>query len=314
MCSPRAVASTYVADEIDYFKKLGHSNRIIAAIIDGEPNTSWDTSKQSLGFNQEDECFPIPLQFEYDQDGNPTDKHAEPIAADFRINNDVSPGEGWTTPAAYREYLKKAYFANGKKLEDKVIEKKVDAYQQQLHLMLLKIIAGILGVPLSELTQRDKEYQLEQERLKAKRLRRWLAAVAMLAILAIGAGVFAYFQKEEAVVQRDRAEKILDQVRTNLRFMNYDLRDVLNKYAPKDISVSMMKRVDTLVETLQEEANEEKQQKDNREVAVSLMNKAELILLSTETNPQNALALLHKAHEILKKINKILARNSIFSE
>ena len=39
LCSPRAVASTYVADEIDYFKKLGGSDRIIAAMIDGEPNT-----------------------------------------------------------------------------------------------------------------------------------------------------------------------------------------------------------------------------------------------------------------------------------
>lgn len=35
LCSPQAVASTYVAEEIDYFKKLGRSNQIIAAIIDG---------------------------------------------------------------------------------------------------------------------------------------------------------------------------------------------------------------------------------------------------------------------------------------
>ena len=60
LCSPRAVASTYVADEIDYFKKLGGSDRIIAAMIDGEPNTSWDDSKHSLGFTKEDECFPLP--------------------------------------------------------------------------------------------------------------------------------------------------------------------------------------------------------------------------------------------------------------
>ena len=209
LCSPRAVASTYVADEIDYFKKLGGSDRIIAAMIDGEPNTSWDDSKLKLGFTKEDECFPLPLQFEYDQDGNPTEKHAEPIAADFRINNDGKPEQGFTTPAAYREHLKKTT-----KLDNKAIDKKVNAYQQQIHLMLLKIIAGILGVPLGELTQRDKEYQLEQERLKAKKLRQWLGAVVMLAIVAVGTGVFAYFQKEkaqEATIQvlkeKERAEK-----------------------------------------------------------------------------------------------------------
>ncbi len=200
LCSPRAVDSTYVADEIDYFKKLGGSDRIIAAMIDGEPNTSWDDSKQKLGFTREDECFPTPLQFEYDHEGNPTDKHAEPIAADFRINNDGKPEEGWTTPAAYREHLKSTT-----KLDNKTIDKKVDSYQQQLHLMLLKIIAGILGVPLGELTQRDKEYQLEQERLKAKKLRRWLGVVAVLAITAVGASLFAYVQKEEALYQKSLA-------------------------------------------------------------------------------------------------------------
>ncbi|WP_412971450.1 toll/interleukin-1 receptor domain-containing protein [Glaciecola sp. MF2-115] len=202
LCSPRAVASTYVADEIDYFKKLGGSDRIIAAMIDGEPNTSWDDSKLKLGFTKEDECFPIPLQFEYDQNGNPTDKHAEPIAADFRINNDGKSEEGFTTPVAYREHLK-----SSTELDKKAIDKKVETYQQQLHLMLLKIIAGILGVPLGELTQRDKEYQLEQERLKAKKLQQWLGAVALLAILAVGAGVFAYVQKDEADRQKVVAQE-----------------------------------------------------------------------------------------------------------
>ncbi|MGC0120028.1 TIR domain-containing protein [Pseudoalteromonas piscicida] len=202
LCSPRAVSSTYVADEIDYFKKLGGSDRIIAAMIDGEPNASWDKGKIALGFNKDDECFPQPLQFEYDKAGNPTEKRAEPIAADFRINNDGKPEQGFTTPAAYREHLK-AYT----KLSKQGIDKRVNFYQSQLHLMQLKIIAGILGVPLGDLTQRDKEYQLEQARLKAKKLRRWLGAVATLAISAISAGIFAYFQKEEAVYQKSLARK-----------------------------------------------------------------------------------------------------------
>ncbi|MBV1910996.1 MAG: TIR domain-containing protein [Kangiellaceae bacterium] len=200
LCSPRAYQSTYVADEIDYFKSQGHSDRIIAAMIDGEPNTSWDTSKLKLGFTAEDECFPIPLQFEYDESGKRTDKHAEPIAADFRINNNGTPEQAWTSLEAYRQDLK-----NNQKLSKAEIDNLVSSYQSQQHLMLLKIIAGILGVPLGELTQRDKEYQLEQAQIKAKKLRRWLFAVSLLTIAAVIASFFAWNQRQEAIAQRHEA-------------------------------------------------------------------------------------------------------------
>lgn len=157
LCSPNAVASAYVANEIDYFKKQGHSDRIIAAMLDGEPNVSWDESKQKKGFVVEDECFPVPLQYEYDQDGNRTENRAEPVAADFRVHFNNQPEQGWTSNGAYRQYLKEH-----KKFEVKEISRRVEEHQKQQHLMLLKIIAGILGIPLGELTQRDKEYQLEQ--------------------------------------------------------------------------------------------------------------------------------------------------------
>ncbi len=209
LCSPRAVESTYVADEIHYFKTLGYSDRIIAAMIDGEPNTSWDKGKLAHGFKVEDECFPIPLQFEYDSNGCRTDKHAEPIAADFRINNDGVPEQGWTSIEAYRLHLKKS-----SKLGNKVIQEKVDEYQKQQHLMLLKIIAGVIGVPLGKLTQRDQAYQLAMEQEKARKLRRWLVSVAMLAIVAIGAGIFAWFQrglavKNEAIAVQRLQEKMI---------------------------------------------------------------------------------------------------------
>lgn len=201
LCSPRAVESTYVADEIHYFKQQGHSDRIIAAIIDGEPNTSWDKGKQAAGFKVEDECFPLPLQFEYDETGNRTDKHAEPIAADFRINNDGVPEQSWTSPEAYRLHLQKH-----ENLDKTEIESILEKYQTQQQLMLLKIIAGILGVPLGELTQRDKAYQLAREQLKAKKLRRWLTAVAGLAIIAIAAGFLAYTKQKQAETQTQIAQ------------------------------------------------------------------------------------------------------------
>ncbi len=201
LCSPRAVASTYVADEIDYFKKLGHSDRIIAAMIDGEPNTSWDKGKQSAGFKVDDECFPVPLQFEYDENGQQTKKHAEPIAADFRINNNGMVEQAWTSPEAYRQHLETV-----KEISQVEKEERVAEYQKQQHLMLLKIIAGILGVPLGELTQRDKEYQLELERVKAKKLKRWLAIVGLFAFIAVGAGFTAYLKQQEAIQQTKEAQ------------------------------------------------------------------------------------------------------------
>ncbi len=202
LCSPNAVASTYVADEIDYFKKLGHSNRIIAALINGEPNTSWDNSKHTDEISEQDECFPLPLQFEYDDKGEPSDKRAEPIAADFRLNIDGKVGEGWTTPEALKQALKEQGH-----LSNQQIQEKVEDYKQQQHLMLLKVISGILGLPLGELTQRDKAYQLERERKKTRRLRQWLAGVMLLAFIAVGLGIVAYWNQKEAEKQQSIAQE-----------------------------------------------------------------------------------------------------------
>lgn len=196
LCSPRSAASTYVCEEIEHYKKLGNSGRIIAALIDGEPNTSWDTSKHKDGFTAEDECFPEPLQFEYNQQGERTSNRAEPIAADFRVLRQGVTEQGWTTPEAYRHHLKQVTTLNSKDIDELV--KNYQARQQKA---FLKIVSGILGVPLGELTQRDKAHLLRQQKLKAKKLQRWLSAVAMLAVIAFAASIVAYQQTIEAQKQ-----------------------------------------------------------------------------------------------------------------
>ena len=200
LCSPQAVQSTYVADEIDYFKRLGRSNRIIALIIDGEPNTSIDAAKQESGFTAADECFPTPLQFEYDDNG-PTTSRAEPIAADLRITDNGKTYQGWTNPESYRATLNAQT-----NLDTAEIDERVALYVKQHKLMLLKIVAGIIGVPLGELTRRDKAYQIALEQERSKKLRRWLTAVGLLAILAIATGVFAVLKQQEAVASQKEAE------------------------------------------------------------------------------------------------------------
>lgn len=201
LCSPNATNSKYVCDEVDYFKKQGHSEHIIAAIIDGEPNSSVDDSKQNLGFSAKDECFPAPLQRVYDTSGKPTDTLAEPIAADFRITLRDKKQQGWTNVEALSRYLKSQSDINRVEMEKLELD-----YEKQLNLMLLKIVAGVLAISLDDLTQRDKEYQLQQARNKAKVLRRWLTGVALLATVAILTGVYAYNKQLEAEQSRHVAE------------------------------------------------------------------------------------------------------------
>ncbi|PYJ08521.1 MAG: hypothetical protein DMF06_12635, partial [Verrucomicrobia bacterium] len=151
ICSPRAVDSTYVAEEILYFKKIGGEDRVLAVMIEGEPNASRDTGKQAMGFRPEDECFPDALRHKIGADGTRLGEMTEPVAADFRLGKE----QGWTSSEAYRQALRRDDV-----LSQREIDRRVEEYRQRSHLMLLKVLAGILGVPLGRLTQRDKAYQL----------------------------------------------------------------------------------------------------------------------------------------------------------
>lgn len=65
ICSPRAVESIYVAAEINYFKRIGRSDRVLAAMVAGEPNASRDAAKNGVAA----ECFPEVLRHPVDADG-----------------------------------------------------------------------------------------------------------------------------------------------------------------------------------------------------------------------------------------------------
>ena len=94
ICSPRAVESTYVGSEIRYFKQLGRGDRVLAVMIEGEPNASWDAGKQAHGFKVDDECFPEAMRHKVSSDGSLLSEQTEPIAADFRLGH----AQGWTSP------------------------------------------------------------------------------------------------------------------------------------------------------------------------------------------------------------------------
>lgn len=85
LCSPSAARSRYVSEEIRYFKSIGRGDRILAAIVSGEPHAA-----AKPGLSAEDECFPAALVNRLDEAGEVSGvpETTEPIAADFRDRKD----------------------------------------------------------------------------------------------------------------------------------------------------------------------------------------------------------------------------------
>jgi hypothetical protein len=83
ICSPNSAQSRWVGEEIKTFKRLGREDRILALIIDGEPNAS-----DKSGFSPEEECFPEALRYRCSEDGGLSQTKTEPIAADARKGKD----------------------------------------------------------------------------------------------------------------------------------------------------------------------------------------------------------------------------------
>lgn len=85
ICSPRAAASRWVSQEVLDYKRLGREGRILALVVDGEPNAADGKS----GFAPEAECFPESLKFALAKDGSlDRTRRTEPIAADARPDKD----------------------------------------------------------------------------------------------------------------------------------------------------------------------------------------------------------------------------------
>ena len=172
LCSPRAAVSKWVDQEIIAFKKTHGEERVLAAIVDGEPWAS------KIAGREAEECFPPSLRVHVDRRGKVTSRAAEPIAADLREGRD-----GRQTG-------------------------------------LLKLVAGMFGLGLDDLVQRDQ--QRRQRRLT-------YIAAASIAGMAVTSGlaVFAFEKRDEARDQRREAEGLI-------AFMLGDLRaelEPINKLA-----------------------------------------------------------------------------------
>ena len=81
IASANSARSRWVGEEIRYFKSLGRSSRVLALIVDGEPNAT-DKGQPEL------ECFAEALRFNVGREGAVTDTPAEQVAADARKHAD----------------------------------------------------------------------------------------------------------------------------------------------------------------------------------------------------------------------------------
>ncbi|QDP19635.1 toll/interleukin-1 receptor domain-containing protein [Sphingomonas xanthus] len=150
LCSPAAVQSRWIDEEIACFKRLNGEDRVIAAIVEGEPFAS------DMPGHEAEECFPLSLRTHYDRRGRPTDQRSEPIAADLREGGD------------------------GRKLG------------------LLKIAAGLLGVGLDDLAQRDAQRRHRRQSLITAASIAGMIVTGGLAYTAIEARDEAHFHSQEA--------------------------------------------------------------------------------------------------------------------
>jgi hypothetical protein len=82
LCSPDAARSKWVDAEVRLFKSLGRAKRVLALILEGEPNASDRGGEDS-------ECFPPALRHRVDESGSLTVERIEPVAADVRPAGDA---------------------------------------------------------------------------------------------------------------------------------------------------------------------------------------------------------------------------------
>ena len=169
ICSPRAARSVYINKEILEFKRLGRSNRILALVIDGEPNASNPDKR----FDPARECFPDGLRHPVVEAGElDLTKTVEPIAADARAETGAEVS-----------------------LRDKT---QVGLLEREK----LRLIAGLLGIGFDELIPREKERLLAERRARARRLRKLVVSFAALTLVAGAAGIVATVERAAAERQR----------------------------------------------------------------------------------------------------------------
>lgn len=263
LCSKNSARSEWVNKEIEDFKSIGGEQKILALILDGEPNAS---SNPSLPDSEE--CFPPALRYP-----------VEPLAGDMRKEGD----------GRERGLLK--VISGIAQLDFDVLYRRHERAQRKKRLIISAIAASIMlsltGLSIYAFQQRNFALG-EQKRAEAARVK----------------AVASELREREA---KEQSLALLKTVRSSLNFMNFDLRDVMEKYVPTHERAAVIDQVDGLLESLKDIPDDSKESgepdvDDLRQRMASLINKGDLILDSSTHDPNEAVSLYNEALQIAEKL------------
>ena len=213
LCSPAAAKSRWTNAEIEAFKRSRPDGCVFAAIAAGEPFASEIPGRET------EECFPPALRHKYDRRGRPTDKRAEPLAADLR-----DTGDGRRIG-----FLKLVAGMLGVGFDD-LVQRETIRRQRRLALLAAGSLAGMAVTSTLAITAIQARDAAREQRREAEGLigfmlgdlKDKLEPIGRLdALDGVGARVLAYYQKEgtselsdAALSQRSRALSLMAEVAT----------------------------------------------------------------------------------------------------
>jgi tetratricopeptide (TPR) repeat protein len=230
LCSPDAASSRWIDEEIATFKRLHREDRILAAIVAGEPFAS------DIPGREAEECFPPSLRVRFDSRGRPTAQRAEPIAADLRDEGD----------GKRMGLLKIAAGMMGVGL-DELAQREARRRHRRLYLITAGSVAGMLFTSGLAYTAFDARDEARDQRREAEGLigfmlgdlRQKLEPVGRLDVLdAVGARALEYFEKQdkseltdEALAQQWKAVTLMGEIAFNRGDLDGALRRYREAYA-----------------------------------------------------------------------------------
>ncbi len=288
LCSAQAAQSTYVAEEVAYFKSLQRNDRIFTVLLDGDPITI-----DGAIAGEFQALFPDPVP-DRDCSGQLTSTaKADVLCADFRLPDGH---QGFTSNRPYAKHLKRQHVGRVEAVQ------LLDAYKQTRSTACLKLLSGLLGVSLDKLMQRHNERQLAEQKARTRRAI-WLGgAMSALAVVAVAGALFSTYQYRQTVKERDRAEVFINELASNLNLLNEQIR-VVTPDAPLGQGTEITDqalRITKLLETYEVPAKYLAQQ---RARALALAQKGKAILRA-HGDPVEAVALLEQALRLFELASK----------
>jgi tetratricopeptide (TPR) repeat protein len=207
ICSPAAARSARVTEEVRLFKQFAQG-RVLALVVEGEPDADLAPASPVPATPPRAECFPETLRFEVKPDGTvDREWRLRPIAVDLRIEG----GPGFTAAGTYQAVLKA-----GNTLPAAEVEARAADYGARLEEARRTLVAGVLGVPPGDLAAETEEARGARESGKPARARRgfrWAALfIFLLLLVAGGLGWVAYHALEQQVTTqgaRERADRLI---------------------------------------------------------------------------------------------------------